>query len=65
MQAENESTVAAVIVGIDDLRRSINERLQPYKLRRITREEIRELLLLIEHLKVCIADLHILQLPNE
>jgi hypothetical protein len=65
MQVENERTAVAVIAEIDELRQSISGRLQPDKLRSITRGEIRELLLLIEHLKVRIADLHILQLPND
>jgi len=64
MQVGNEHTDVSLIAKIDELQRSISERLQPEKLMFVTRIEIRELLLLIEELKVRIADLHILRLPN-
>ena len=64
MQAKDEHAALTVILEIDDLRRSIGERLQIDKLKSITRVEIRELLLMLERLKVCIAELHILQLPH-
>jgi hypothetical protein len=64
MQSENEHAALTVTLEIDDLRQSIDERLQVDKLTSITRVEIRELLLMIERLKVCVAELHIRHLPN-
>ena len=51
-----------VIEEIQGLRRSMNESLRPDKLRRLSRTEVRDVVLRVERLKVLLEDLEILRL---